>query len=261
MAYLKCWRKRNDTAWLADKGLAAGQVANENGIGSDGLDECLPVAVQDSKPSEVPHLWRAIEYVHWDATPFGAQIPHTAIVLLSEIDDCNERPHHPPTNIRTDFAAALSHITVCRYTVTSAQRISAWRCTMERASKKQCASVLRQRDVDNTATAFAGSYSKAGIKAELAFVDVHRTQGLPVSMVLQSLLTGAAPMSGTPGFSGTCPLTGCFYDLQLVKGFPRALSSLHSSLELRQEYSIKPRLRHKDHILDDMCNRPYVTPL
>ncbi|KAF8520791.1 hypothetical protein BU17DRAFT_65250 [Hysterangium stoloniferum] len=196
---------------LPDKELAAGQVANENVIESDGLDEygdhqpveqgfeaasmwtrtivnnvyevrirqnilddvvvwrvdlLSVVSVQCHRPSEVPHLWRAIEYVHWDATPFGAQIPHTAIVLLSEIDDCNERPHHPPTNIRTDFAAALSH-TVCRYTMTSAQRISAWRCTMERASKKQCASVLRKRDVDNTATAFAGSYSKAGIKASL----------------------------------------------------------------------------------------------
>ncbi|KAF8520795.1 hypothetical protein BU17DRAFT_65254 [Hysterangium stoloniferum] len=105
----------------------------------------------------------------------NGQIPHTAIVLPSEFDECDERSHHLPTNTRTEFAAVLGYITVCTYTMTSVQRMSAWRCTMERASRKQCLSALRKRDVDNTATAFAGNYSKAGIKAELASVDVHRT--------------------------------------------------------------------------------------
>ncbi|KAF8520789.1 hypothetical protein BU17DRAFT_65248 [Hysterangium stoloniferum] len=160
------------------------------------------------RPSEGPHLWRAIDYVHWDATPLDVQIPHTAIVLFSEFDDCDERPHHLPTNIRTGFAAVLSYITVCRHTMTG---VSVWKCTMERASKKRCVGVLRKRDVDNTATTFAGGYSKAGTKDELPSMDVYRRQGLPVrhtmnthwrwivydDMVLQLLFTGAAPMSGT----------------------------------------------------------------
>ncbi|KAF8520786.1 hypothetical protein BU17DRAFT_65245 [Hysterangium stoloniferum] len=107
---------------------------------------------------------RPMDYVHWDATPLDAQIPHTAIVL-SEFDDCDERPHLLSTNIRMEFAAVLSYIIVCR----EFQHRGVW-----------------------SARPRSRSDSMAGTKAERASMDVYRTQGLPARRPCQALISASS---------------------------------------------------------------------